>query len=48
MATIFRSILYWQNGELYPVLDEKKEPIYNFSKANVIDGKFSYEGTGSN
>ena len=47
MATIFRSILYWQNGELYPVLDEKKEPIYNFSKANVIDGKFSYEGTGS-
>ena len=47
MATIFRGMLYWINGEVRPVMDEKKSPVYNFSKANVIDGLFSYEGAGS-
>jgi len=47
MATIFRGMLYWLGGEVVPIIDEKKSPIYNFSKANVIDGKFSYEGSGS-
>ena len=45
MATIFRSMLYWLNGEVVPVIDEKKFPVYNFSKSNVI-GPFQYEGTG--
>ena len=47
MATIFRGMLYWLGGEIVPVIDEKKSPIYNFSKANVIDGQFNYEGSGS-
>ena len=47
MATIFRGIIYWMDSQLVPVIDEKKEPVYSFSKANVIDGKFEYEGTGS-
>ena len=47
MATIFRGMLYWLGGEVVPIIDEKKSPIYNFSKANVIDGQFSYEGSGS-
>ena len=47
MATIFRGMLYWINGEVFPVIDEKKSPVYNFSKANVIDGAFKYETTGS-
>tara|TARA_R110002020_G_scaffold145804_1_gene320037 strand:- start:3659 stop:9244 length:5586 start_codon:yes stop_codon:yes gene_type:complete len=47
MATIFRGMLYWISGEVRPVMDEKKSPVYNFSKANVVEGQFSYEGTGS-
>ena len=47
MATIFRGMLYWADGTLFPVIDEKKAPVYNFSRANVEDGKFNYEGTGS-
>jgi len=47
MATIFRGMLYWIGGEVRPVMDEKKSPVYNFSKANVVEGQFSYEGTGS-
>lgn len=47
MATIFRGMLYWFNGQVTPVIDEKKYPVYNFSKANVKDGQFAYEGTGS-
>ena len=47
MATIFRGMLYWMDSQLTPVIDEKKEPVYSFSKANVIEGQFEYEGTGS-
>jgi len=47
MGTIFRGMIYWLGSEIVPVIDEKKSPVYNFSKANVIDGAFNYEGTGS-
>ena len=47
MATIFRGMIYWLGSEIVPVIDEKKYPVYNFSKANVINGEFSYESTGS-
>jgi len=47
MATIFLGILYWQEGKLTPVQDAPQDPIYTFTKANVIDGKFNYESTGS-
>ena len=47
MATTFRSILYWSEGVIVPVVDQAKDPVYNFTKGNVIDGAFNYEGTGS-
>ena len=47
MATIFRSMVYWMDGQVFPVVDQDKEPVYNFSKSNVIDGILSYESTGS-
>lgn len=47
MATNFRSMLYWIDGKILPVMDQEKEPVYNFSKANVVEGNFSYETTGS-
>lgn len=47
LCTSFRSMLYWFDSQIVPVLDHPKDPVYNFSKANVVDGNFSYEGTGS-
>ena len=46
-ATIFRSMVYWLDGQVFAVTDQPKEPIYNFTKGNVLEGSFSYEGTGS-
>jgi len=40
-------MIYWLDGQVFPVVDQAKDPVYNFSKANVIDGAFNYESTGS-
>lgn len=45
MATNFASIIYWLDGQISLVQDVPSDPVYNFTKANVIDGRFSYEGT---
>ena len=47
IATVFRSMLYYIDGKVVPVMDSPAGPVYNFTKSNVIEGKFSYEGTGS-
>lgn len=47
MATVFRGIIYWHNNKITPVIDMPKDPIYNFSKANIINGNIKYETTGS-
>jgi len=47
MATVFLGIIYWQDGKLTPVQDAPADPVYAFSRGNVIDGKFNYESTGS-
>lgn len=46
-ATVFRSMVYWLDGQVFAVTDQPKEPVYNFTKGNILDGSFSYEGTGS-
>ena len=46
MATIFSSLIYWMDGKLSTVLDAPGDPVYSFSKSNVIDGGFVYESTG--
>jgi|TARA_R110002074_G_scaffold281144_1_gene452415 predicted phage tail protein len=45
IASIFRGMLYWQQGMITPVQDAPKDPIMNFSEANTIGGEFTYEGT---
>ena len=45
VTSIFRGMTYWLNGEAYIVQDSEKDPVYQFTNANVIDGQFSYEGT---
>ena len=47
MATIFRGILYWSDASFFAVIDEPKEPVFTFSRSNIIDGEFSFETTGS-
>ena len=45
-ASIFRGIALWNEGNLTLSVDRPKEPVYTFSKANVLGGSFTYEGTG--
>lgn len=47
MATIFRGMLYWMDGKLVPIIDEKKSPVYSFNRSNVVEGIFEYQNTGS-
>ncbi len=46
LASIFRGMLYWINGESYTVQDSPKEPVYTFTTGNVVNGIFSYTYTG--
>ena len=45
VTSIFRGMTYWLNGEAYIVQDSEKDPVYQFTNGNVVDGTFSYEGT---
>jgi len=47
MATIFRGILFWMDGQLTPILDAPADPVYTFTKGNIIDGIFSYQTAGN-
>ena len=47
MATIFRGMLYWMDGKIFPIIDEQKSPIYAFNRSNVLNGSFEYQSTGS-
>ena len=47
LATTFRGLLYWMDGQLIAVQDRPKEPVYNFSQGNIIGGVFFYEYTGN-
>jgi predicted phage tail protein len=45
IAAVFRGLIYWQEGRVTPVQDAPKDPVMNFSEANVIGGEFVYEGS---
>lgn len=45
--TTMLSIPYWIDGKLTAIGDRPAMPIYTFSKANVENGMFMYEGTGN-
>nr|DAZ24326.1 MAG TPA: tail protein [Caudoviricetes sp.] len=45
LATAFRGIVYWGNGSAIPVADMPRDPSYTYTAANVIDGKFQYQGS---
>ena len=47
MATVFRGMLYWLDGQMSTVQDSPATPIYNFSEANILEGTLSTQNTAS-
>jgi predicted phage tail protein len=45
MASIFRGIAYWSSGSIVASADMPTDPVYVYTAANVIDGKFQRVGS---
>lgn len=45
LSTTFRGMAYWAAGSVTAVCDMPEDPVYTYSNANVIDGKFGYFGS---
>ncbi|QYJ20171.1 host specificity protein J [Achromobacter sp. ES-001] len=48
LASTFRGIAYWASGSVFAVGDMPGDPVYTFTSANVIDGRFNYVGSALN
>lgn len=42
---IFRAMSYWNGEKIILDADVPQDPVYTFSRANVVDGQFEYTGT---
>jgi len=45
LASVFRGISYWGAGAIQASADMPADPTYTYTAANVIDGKFTYQGS---
>jgi len=45
ISSVFRGITYWGAGQAYVSADMPSDPVYTYTNANVIGGKFSYRGS---
>lgn len=45
MISIFRGMTYWAAGNILVTQDAPRTPVKKFSRANVVGGKFTYQGT---
>lgn len=45
LASVFRGISYWAAGKIVAVCDKPEDPIYTYTNANVIQGRFSYQSS---
>lgn len=45
IAAIYRGMIYWSQSQMTSIADMPRDIDYNFSRSNVIDGKFSYSGS---
>ncbi|SSW68526.1 hypothetical protein AGI3411_03718 [Achromobacter agilis] len=48
LASVFRGMAYWASGSVVAVADMPGDPVYTFTAANVIDGRFNYAGSALN
>jgi predicted phage tail protein len=44
MASIFRGMIYWAGGTVVATQDSPQDPAYLYTPANVMDGRFTYQG----
>lgn len=44
MASVFRGMIYWAGGSITATQDSPRDPVYLYNQANVVDGKFTYQG----
>jgi predicted phage tail protein len=44
LASIFRGMTYWANNQACALADMPRDMQYIYTRANVIDGKFNYQG----
>ena len=48
LASVFRGMVYYQNGSIYTSQTADKTPIYAYTNANVIKGQFNYTDSARN
>lgn len=48
LSSVFRGITYWSNGRSIPIQDKLKDPIFNYTNANVENGLFNYSDSAKN
>jgi len=44
LASVFRGMTYWANGQVTAVMDAPSDPVYTYTNANVTGGRFEYTG----
>lgn len=44
MASVFRGMVYWSAGSVTATQDSPQDAAYLFTPANVVDGRFTYQG----
>ncbi len=45
LASAFRGMSYWSSGAVFANADMPTDPAFIYTPANVIDGKFAYQGS---
>jgi len=48
LVSIFQGMTYWGNGKIWVNTSKTYPTVYNFTNANVIDGRFLYSDTARN
>lgn len=48
ISSVFRGMTYWSSGMISLSQDRPADPVMQWTNANVIGGRFNYEGSGRN
>lgn len=45
LASVFHGMSYWDGAQMVCISDMPSDPVYIFSRANIVDGMVNYTGT---
>lgn len=45
LASVFRGMAFWAGGTVQATADMPGDPVFTYTNANVVDGKFTYQGS---